>query len=443
MNPESFLNYKDAFVSNYHKPYIIQPRNGQWHTNHGYINDKVIQAHLEQKLWAGILPPYYPKWGLLDFDNPPPSSIEQAIVKLRIQQGQYLLCTSPSYNIDGSVHLLLKPEYNGIPLTINNYRRIMDHVPGIVGGRVECFPNQGRGVRLPFGASQYLIEEDIPIYNLSWEEELYWYNKIEPVDLTIIHEYDLDKRFLKPVPSFDSEPTTSGKTLGAFYFKEGIQEFRTRHDATMHVVIWLFHQNYSPENAEIIVREWIETKHNDLSRTINKGNWAEVYRDNQDIINWVYDKFEAKQIYPDAVHNDYHAVYKCDIDFIAKTFPGEISNQKKMFRLISFFRPRMKYEWVYCPQHEWIKIAGTNQYKEFQNELIRRGILETDNSYWVKYYSKKFRLHLPDRTKSWLIESDGRTITDYREAVMVVYKTPREAIAALKIPKQTVYEWFR
>ena len=79
MNSDRLQNNKNAFAKNYHKLFIKQPLNGTWQTINRFIDDDIIRGHIEHDLWAGVLAPYYPSWGVIDFDNPGNDIIEKTI----------------------------------------------------------------------------------------------------------------------------------------------------------------------------------------------------------------------------------------------------------------------------------------------------------------------------------------------------------------------------
>ncbi len=336
MKKNNLQQYKDAIVQNYHKPYIMQPLNGNWYTVNRFINDDIIRRHIEHEIWAGVLAPYYPQWGILDFDNPHNGIIEKTIEQLGMQKGQYLLTTSPSYKTDGSTHLLIKPELDDHPPTIKQYLRHLNCALNTCRGQIEVYPKISNGIRLPFGLKQHILADNIPLHYLSLSENIHWFDKLETFDLSHLQKFihnqihNLDSSLFSGFP----EPDINSKNEGAFLYRKGLQAERTRHNATKMVLIWLFTINYPPEIGISLTREWIETKHNGLSRKINSGRWDEVYVDISKLAEWVYLNLEHYCIYPDSVHNGQYCVYESDIRFIAEVFPGQICKLKKLFNLI-------------------------------------------------------------------------------------------------------------
>ncbi len=444
---EELESYKDAFVRNYHRPYGIQRHKGSWEKRKYNITDAITQGHLRGDYWAGIVTAWYNAWGLIDFDGDKLDIVHGTIDRLGLREGQYLLCTSPSYEDDGSTHLIIKPEYECKPPTAKRFQLTLKKCLQVKSGTLEVYPNNSSLIRLPFGAKQFIISDGYPRINMSWQDKLYWFDKVEPFDLSTVSASFSEREYTKNTEWY-TPPDVGCKNEGAFLYQEGLQEVRTRHNATQSVVIWLFSQNYPPECTVEIVKEWIRKKGNGNSRTVNAGRWMVIDRDIEEIVDWVYKQFVHLQVLPDSIHNGLYSIRECDLEFIAEHFGGDLRNQKRMFKLISYFRPRMKYEWVFCPQTIWIKIARANEYKEFQEYLEKRGILEVDPSYRAASfpfpgYPKKFRLHLPNLKHSSELKSDGRIITDFREAVRMRYVNPREARDRFGLPLSTVQEWYK
>lgn len=139
--------YKNAFVKNYHKPFITQHLKGNWFCTNRFINDETIRRHIEQEEWIGVFAPYYPQWGLIDFDNPSDGIIEKTIEQLRIEEGQYLLTSSPSYETDGNTHLLFKPVLEEEPPTTRQYLKHLKSALKARRGLIEVFPNTSNGIQ--------------------------------------------------------------------------------------------------------------------------------------------------------------------------------------------------------------------------------------------------------------------------------------------------------
>ena len=219
---------------------------------------------------------------------------------------------------------------------------------------------------------------------------------------------------------------------------------RTRNEATGAVVMWLFSQNYTPDATIDLTWKWLRTRHNGMSKTINAGKFDEAYQDIKNWTDWTYKTFEYREIYPDSVHNKQFCVYHSDMDFIAKHFRGNTKMQKKMFKLIGYYRARMKHEWVYCSYKKWIEIHGDEKrdYKQFQNKLLQIGLLEINNSYRAGSYAKAFKLNIPTDSNYKPIQNDDRNVNNFKDAIVMVCKDGREARNKFGLSRQTAYNYF-
>ncbi len=128
------------------------------------------------------------------------------------------------------------------------------------------------------------------------------------------------------------------------------------------------------------MKNWIQQKHNGVSGEVNKGNLRLVDKEIDDAIEWIENRYQQRH-YPESVHNSNVCVYDCDILFIAEHFTGNLPNQKRLFKLIGYARPRSNSEWIFCPQSKWIEIASRDKYFQFIWALEQRGILERPGSF--------------------------------------------------------------
>lgn len=434
-----FEEYKECFVRNYHNPYIIQQEHGlPWTTVNKCISDNVISDHLQGTLWAGVRAPWYITWGILDIDNPKNNTIQNVIEHLQMRESEYMLITSPSFFEDDSVHILIKPVYHQA-LTAKRYHKIFSEILQGEFSGIEIFPDITRGVRLPFGKNQLMIDcYGFPIHN-SWQERLYWFLKLDPFDISRLEKKAgyLSSNISSMFPTRSRNEQKESQAL----YHNGLQRFGTRHNATLSVAYFLLRRGNSQDETRQLMRNWIREHHNGFSQEVNRGNFRLIDKEIDDAIEWNWNRYTKPTVLGNK-DNEF-LVCECDIPFIGECFPGDVVNQKRLFKLIGFARPRQHFEDINCSQKTWIKIAGRNNYLSFIRKLEDEGIISRSTGYRVGVNSKSIRIKLPDATQSNPIMKVGRYVTDYSEAVRVVYPTAEQAISILKLSQSTASNWYK
>ena len=430
---EAFEEYKEAFVRDFSGPYAVQWPGKPWKTKHKPLSDPVIRAHLDQRYWVATKAPWYPRFAYADLDNPTEETLDRVIGALGLSSGQYCLCTSPSYKETGNLHLIFAPRYKDRPATKKLIQDVLKR--RIEKAGAELYPQTARKFRLPFGRDQHLLDAEIgaPL-PYGWKEALYWVLKLDPLPLEELpHQIELDLQ----LPRRPREWTR--RQEAEELLREGLPGPGTRHDACLTLAIYLFRLNWTPEEARAKIKRWIRAKHNSYSKEVNRGNWGLVDREIDEIVGWVWENYGRGLIYPDTTHNLEGWVAPQDLRFIAEVFPGDIVNQRRLFKLICYYRPRSYYSWVYIPRWKWWEIADHRSYTAFRANLEGRGLLESTHSYQVGRFSKRFRLHLPPASLSERLEEDHRAIHDFVEAALMVFKSPRAVREVFRVRRDTLW----
>ena len=430
-----FQTYKSHFVRDFSGPYIIQHPGRTWKTKEKHLADRAIRGHLDGNYWIGKRAPWYPGFVFADLDNPTDEQIQEIEDVLGLRPGQYLVSTSPSFDQDGSRHLMIRPEYNGKPGT----RKLLESIlrQRIENAGAEFYPRSDRGFRLPFGRDQYLIDTETgsPL-PYTWEDCLYWTDKLDPLDVGSL-PHNRESNIALP-----SCGTFSRIQEAQELWDHGLQSTNSRHDSTLAIAKMLYRKNIDIDIALDRVLNWIRTKHHGYSKEINRGYWNFVEKDTENILTWVYRDCGKRFIYPDTVTNLDGWITSQDIEYCAGVFPGKIIQQRRLFKLICYVRARGKHDWVYIPRWQWFKIAGKTSYKRFQAELYDRGLMMTDGSYTRGIKSKSYRIALPAGSDWQKIEEDGRAVNDFGRACVLNYGTRLNARSAMGWPKQTAHNVF-
>jgi len=430
-----------------------------------------VWAHLRGALWAGGRGRQYVTFVVFDFDAPP-GGLDAALRQVEAQLGlvpprNCLPVTSPSWDKDRSFHLFVPVLYKNRCPTLSLARRILEQASRLVGA--ELYPHERRIFRYPFGRGQHPIVAGVPYSKADWREALAWLVELEPVELS--NHPHLPR---PAAPLYGPEPPdgeTPRLTLRGWCRLEsvrelylfGIPEGMTRNEAQFWLFVYFYRQNLPVEAAVRAVQSWIRGHHNGRSRSvleaIRTGDWRVVDRHIERQGRYVYEHYfrrvlEARRPadYPDALQWLEGWVAKEDLAFIARVYPGEIVNQRRLFELIAYMRPRMElgHDWVYVPYWRWEQFAPGDDhraYLAFRADLEARGILEAVHEYRHDpdaprlSYPKRFRMPGLARPATPLSE-DGRPITDFVQAVVRAFGGKRAAAEALGLPARTAYTVF-
>lgn len=437
---EDFTAYKTSFVRDYSGPYGFQWPGKRWSTRYRPISDPLIRGHLDGKYWLATKAPWYPRFAYVDLDDPDEDTLKRVTDTLGLSEGHYQVCTSPSFPETGNVHVIFAPRYRGRPATKKLMQTILKPRVEQAGG--ELYPQTRRKFRLPFGRDQSLLDvmdgtlcAPLPY---GWREALYWVFKLEPLPL---------EQFPHPPPS---DPARSGPSPpwakrkdAEDLLEHGLVSPGTRHNMCLTLAIYFFRLNWEITDTRAKIKRWIRTHHNGFSKTVNQGRWTVVRKEIDEITEWVYNAYSRRRIYPDTTHNLEGWITPKDLRFLGEVFPGDVVNQRRLFKLICYYRPRSVYPWVFIPRWRWYQISNKSHYLTFRADLENRGLLDSNHRYQIGQYSKRFRLHLPPATSSERIEEEHRAIQDFSDAAVRVFGETREARDALRLSRKAAIRIFK
>ncbi len=305
----------------------------------------------------------------------------------------------------------------------------------------EIFPHKRKKFRSPFGLNQNMIDKETgQILNYSWIKNMEWCEKLDEYDLETLNQ-QLNFNF-----SY-SQDTKEFKQLGIIqttYMNElyeyGLTSASIRHNSILSLAHYFYRQNLQPQQTKQLIHKWIMKKHNGFSNTINQGKFLESERDIIKTVDDVYCYHSNKKYYPDTTNNFEGCITKDDIDLIADVFPNDVVNQKRMFALLCYYRPRARHEWVFIPRSRWIEIVNFKYYKSFQNILSAKGVLETIDDYRIGAYSKRFRIKALNKQATEVLSHDYRNIQQFTLALRLF---PVDYIKnKLSLSPKTIYNIF-
>lgn len=298
MNP--FDLYKQSFVRDFNGPFGLQIPDEKWHTRRHGLTDNFLTDHLGERFWVGTRGAWYPQFVFLDFDFSGENTAKRAAIigrgidTLELSENQYYIMTSPSYDSDGSCHLIFRPVYRNTVATLGLVKSVLLRR---LGNLCEIYPQRRRFFRLPFGRNQYLVGANGKILtDLNWQDCVHFAGKLDfwnipPPDKQIIRE---SKQFGSIVADdsarsdFSHLPETVTLGAGESLFNTGLTQLHSRHFAQWALIKYFYRCNWTPDDAKQTVKRWIRQKHNNFSVEANTGNWREIDSEIERQTEWIY-----------------------------------------------------------------------------------------------------------------------------------------------------------
>jgi hypothetical protein len=409
--------YKAKFIAVHRSPYAVQRPRREWQTVHKPTNDKLIKAHLQQKLAIALPAAWYPIFCSLDIDQPTKQTVEKIynrFDRFGIGRSQMLVMTTPSYNETRNHRIYLKLEYKDKTPTHKLSHTVLQNC---FGDLCEIYPQTNRKDRLPCGFGADVLKDDVRMSYLSWQEEMALMMKIDATAIESLPRQP--KLFEQPESATDNPRNWTMRGKAREIYENGLQAQGTRHEAQFILLLDFWRQNYFEDAAASFVKSWIRQKHNGFSKAAKSQNWRETDReiDRQAAYIWA-----MPRTLPDSTHNLHGEVTKDDLIFGAKLFPKDAVRQKQFFKLTSFCRPRKHHDWIFISHRIWTEeIASKRTFEEFQNELKERGIMRSINHYKAGEFSRRYQLDLPQTSEEPLMQ-DERNIDEYYIALKTAFK---------------------
>jgi hypothetical protein len=390
-----FKSYLSYFVQTMPK-YAIKQHGGRWTTQKKNLADPAIVAHLLGKYSIGSLSRYYPAFGALDFDGVSIEDVHRCMDELGLKESDSMLCTSEREN---GYHLLFRPIYNGESVTLNLLHKILD---GYIAEKqaqaipLELYPQEDQCFRLPFGPSQKMVIGGLPL-NRQWYEKLYWFEKLDEVDLA--SDLNLPSRIVSRT-GVDAE--------GAELLECGLVERNSRYDSQYKVLYHLWRDGLPRDIAIDTAWSWIQSKHNGLSKDIltrPKVVRKEIERQTQSI--WSFSDRNREN--PGKVRETEYLT-ESDLSAIFRLSEGSLPKMRFLANLVSYFNPRQNKGHIPVHSDLLIKWGSRGTYQKYIEELIDKGIVERSLNYSVGSHAKMIRLFWDYRPSHDAIQNDGRNL---------------------------------
>jgi hypothetical protein len=181
-------------------------------------------------------------------------------------------------------------------------------------------------------------------------------------------------------------------------------------------------------------------KHNGFSNEINRGNWEKV---DKEICAWVRDtKKYFGQINPSRSVRPARRewITKKDVRKIVRLLPRDYCNQRRLFKMVLYFRSFKAEGFLYIPRQTWRKFAKSRLLKEFRELIIDKDILKTNPSFCRGHFTKSYKLTFlrPAKEDEILKDREDNPITEYKEALLAVYGSVEKVIAHTGLKARTL-----
>jgi hypothetical protein len=414
-------HYIDTFIQRLPRYAVKQPGK-TWRTKKKSLPDKPIKAHLNGQYYVGVLGKWYPSFGILDIDDTDQEAAEGIREALKLGTNNSMLISSESPD---SYHVLFRHSYNGKPPTIRLLNEVLK--PFAREHNIEVYPQANRPIRLPFGKNQRLL--DIEYRHLKgWEQGLYWFNKLDPLDLKAVpyHQLRLDLG-IEP----DNNSNTSEYQEGKFLYEHGLIEKASRHHSQFKVLCYLHRQNLPLETATDMTYSWIRAKHNGLSNEAKAGKWRTIKAEIERQAKSVYGHREFYNYYPDETHN-HHKGYltKADIKDIVMLTGARLPKARFLFNLVKYAYPRRFRTFLNVHSNNLIQWGSRRGYQKRLEGLQRLGIVQRYDSYQVDRFAKSIKLKWPWKDIDQAILVDNRAPESFEDTIRASHE-PEELRALL------------
>lgn len=406
--------YKDTFGNPLPGYAIKQFGIRGWRYKHKRPADPVYIANLHGKYSTGFRGREYPEFLCVDFDDKPREYVDHIRDELHMNEDNSMLFPSES---PFSFHLFAHPTVDGKPASINRLFAAFRSFD--IEHRIEQYPQSNRVIRGPF--SPRFPSLDLRYLHLDdWRDKLHWFRKLNEYDIALVpsQQLPLDLNLKTPlkVPAVKQEAEE--------LLADGLPYSGCRNDCQSVILTALWRAGVSQYHAEEIVWEWINEKHNDLSKDLPRhpeAVRAEIFRQ----ANLIYGKYEMSNQYPDWTSNNHHGwLTKPDLFDILMTCRGNMPRSKFLFHLVKYSYPRKHRDFIGVHRDKLVEWSSNNTYLKYLNEFESRGFLRRGSAYIHGKFSKDLKLNWDyGNTRDALLD-DGRAFETLDDALRFSVSPP-------------------
>ncbi|HNQ64190.1 MAG: hypothetical protein KBH82_00485 [Syntrophorhabdaceae bacterium] len=428
---------KDGAFENFTRTFIQRvPRYGfkkiggrDWRTVNKPMHDSAIMDHIDGKCYIGTIAPWYPKWGLIDIDNKPIKELEKIRDKLGMDDSNSMLYGSER---PGHYHLIFAPEYRAAPPTTSLLSDSLKEFCYIQG--VELYPTTKKIVRVPFSPHCNFIGEYAYLNNSDYSQKLHWFLKLDPYNLAdaprkSLHSKRLDLNY--PANEGLKAPSLNTRAEAMFYMENGIQEQGTREHCQFVILLWLWRQNFTPDDAFNTTVSWLKAKNNGKSKDFNKNPKICIDHIKRQIKR-IWGSYYVVGIYPDNIQNEYYGyITPQDIPMIIQIARGSLPRMRFLFNLIKYIYPRRQRGEISVHCSKLISWSSKSTYLKYLMELESIGIVIRTRAYEVGSFSKSIQIKWQFADGCDAILVDGRSPDTLEDCCRELYKFRVDELKAI------------
>lgn len=428
---DDFKGYTGHFIQR--NPRYAIKTGSQWITRNKSLSDIPIKAHLEGKYYVASLGRWYPSFTILDIDERSREVVETIRESLGLDENNSMLYQSESKD---SYHIIFSIQYNGKPPTLRLLQTILRNFKN--SNQIEIYPQANKAIRLPFGSKQAML--DFQYAHLeTWEAKLYWYEKLNPFELSGVKGHDMFFDFIFDVPKIGVlNIFEEGKVL----LETGLQISSSREQSQFSVLLFLFRSNIPQSEAEGITWNWINKKHNNFSKDIlTKPQYVKNHIHAQAQV--IYQKYETQNIYPDSTHNNFNGwISEPDIRDIIKITSASLPKMRFLYSLIKYCNPRRHRNSINIHRDKLVEWSSERAYQKRLDELEEKGIIKRGRSYQVGVRSKGISVKWNYRDSEQAVLFDGRSVDSFGKTLKLLYSQDefRQLVGEASKNRQVQYD---
>ena len=398
INGSSIHDYSESFVQRTPR-YAVKRIGGKaWRTRWGELSDDTVGEHLDGEKAVASLGRWYPGHAIIDIDDRELAVVENIRDRLGMDDSTSFLCTSESPD---SYHLVFRPTYNGRPPTIRLLNEILEPFAASVG--VEIYPKPTKPARLPFGRLQRILDPGYEHLE-DWNHKLYWFQKLDPVELRGMPASQTYLPLLDPVQKCGVGTYYEGQE----YLTHGLQHPSSRNHAQFCVLYYLWRRNMPIEAAIDTVWRWIQESHHGYSKDILRHRQAvhdEIVRQ----ASRIWSNYRAYPDDPNNVHFGYLTAE--DLPEIARIAGGSLPRMRFLYSLIKFAYPRRYRGRIPIHSDLLLDWGSPRTYLRRLAELEQKGIVARESSYFVGSFAKHLVVNWPWRDAPAILVEDRAPLT--------------------------------